>query len=92
MYWVLSYDVTDNRRRRRLRKRLHRYLTPVQRSVFEGRMGPEEVAAVEALILRELDLEEDSVRMYPMTRGCWGLVRSWGVAPPLPTPDAPLLL
>lgn len=39
MLVVISYDVTDNRRRRRLSKCLEHTLTRVQKSVFEGRLN-----------------------------------------------------
>lgn len=81
MRYVLAYDVVSDSRRARFYKRLKRYMVPVQRSVFEGELPPPRLAAVEALIARELDLNTDAIRLYPLCRACSGLVRSYGVAP-----------
>ena len=92
MHWVLSYDVVDDRRRTRFFKRLKRFLIPVQKSVFEGPLSVSALREVESLIARELDLETDSVRLYPLPAGAVGLIRCWGVAAPLADPDEPILL
>lgn len=92
MRTVLTYDIHEDRARTRFYKRLKRYMLPVQRSVFEGRLTPKALAKVEALILRELNLEEDSVRIYFICANCEGLTRSFGVGPELPDPSEPILL
>ena len=92
MDWLLAYDVVSDRRRGRFHKRLKRLMVPVQKSVFEGRLGPKELARVEALICRELDLETDSIRLYPLGAGAREAVRVYGVASTLPDPDEPVVL
>lgn len=92
MHVVLSYDVVSDKRRGRFFKRLKRYLVPVQKSVFEGRLDPPTLAEVRQLIHRELDLETDTVRLYSLCRACEGLVRTWGVTPELPDPDEPVVV
>lgn len=92
MHVVLTYDVTSDSRRNRLFKRLKKLLLPVQLSVFEGELPPAELARLEQLLGRTLDLQRDSVRVYALCRSCAGLVRSYGVAPELPDPDAPLIV
>jgi CRISPR-associated protein Cas2 len=92
MIWVLCYDVVEDRRRSRFFKRLKRYMVPVQKSVFEGPLSAVELAKVERLVVTELDLETDSVRLYPMPGSHAVLIRCWGVAAPLPDPDAPLVI
>lgn len=77
---VLAYDVVNDRRRARFHRRLKRLMVPVQHSVFEGELTPRTLAQVEALIHRELDLGEDSVRLYSLCRPCAGLLRCYGTA------------
>jgi len=89
---LIGADVVQDKRRSRFFKKLKRLLIPVQKSVFEGQLGPRELTKVEALIHRELDLETDSVRIYLLCGGCKGLIRTHGVAAELPDPDAPVLL
>lgn len=92
MYVVLAYDVVDDRMRRRFHKRLQRYLVPVQKSVFEGELPPGKRDDVEALILRELDLEVDAIRMASLCQSCRGLTRTWGSSVELPDPRKPILI
>lgn len=87
---VLVYDVTEDRRRTRLFKRLQRWLTPVQRSVFEGERAP--LSDLHALVHAELDLRVDDVRVYSLCRGCAARVEHWGVAVPISDPDVPIVV
>lgn len=91
LYVVLSYDVVDDRERARFFRRLKRYLVPVQKSVFEGTVSRRELARVEALVHRELTLEQDSVRVWLLCATCQQRIRHHGTAAPVPDPDAPLV-
>lgn len=90
MRYVLVYDVADDRRRARLFRRLQRWLTPVQRSVFEGQDPP--IEAIRDLVLDETDGREDDVRIYALCRACADRVEHLGVAVPLPDPDVPVVV
>ena len=46
MYLVVCYDVTNDRRRARLLRRLRGYLEHVQKSVFEGEVADGRVPAL----------------------------------------------
>jgi len=92
MWWILCYDVVENRRRSKFHRKLKRYLVPVQMSVFEGRLTPQALGEVEELVMAELDLTTDSVRLYPLTSAGRGMVVTFGTAVQLPDPDAPVIL
>ena len=92
MHLVLTYDVVNSRRRQRFFKRLKKFLSPVQKSVFEGPVPPRQLDAIERLVVRELDLETDTVLVYNLCRGCVGLRRALGVARHLQDPEAPILI
>lgn len=77
---VFSYDVTDDRRRARLAKRLKDYLVRVQYSVFEGQVDPPTQDRLERLVHEELSLDVDSVRIYPLCRHCAGSMRLFGTS------------
>jgi CRISPR-associated protein Cas2 len=64
MITVVSYDVTDNRRRQSLAKLLERYGERVQKSVFEMVLEEKELAGLVRKIERLIKKEEDSVRIY----------------------------
>lgn len=92
MRWVLVYDVVEDKRRTRLHRRLRGYMEPVQKSVFEGDLDESMRRRVEDLILEELDLTVDDVRMYGLCRGCRTRIVHLGVAAPVADPSVPIVL
>ena len=65
MFVILSYDVRT-KRASVARKVVRQYLHPVQRSVFEGSITESRLERLKAELLRKLDCEEDSVRIYKL--------------------------
>lgn len=92
MLLIVAYDVSSDRRRTRLHKALSGWLAPVQRSVFEGQLMGGALAPLERAVVRAIDPEVDSVRLYPLCKACAAAVRLHGVAEPTPDPNAPLFL
>lgn len=70
MYFVVSYDVADNRRRRQLVELLKDYGRRVQESVFECALEPAELEQLRARLEELLDAEADSCRIYPVCDRC----------------------
>ncbi len=70
MYVVVCYDVVSNRRRARLLKRLKGFLPHVQKSVFEGPMTEPRVVELREMIQCEVDMAEDTVRVYRLCERC----------------------
>lgn len=70
MYVVVCYDVVSNRRRARLLRRLKGFIPHVQKSVFEGELSDQQVIQLREMILREIDLGEDTVRIYQQCGRC----------------------
>ena len=73
MLMVFTYDVSSNKARRRVAKRLEEDATRVQYSVFEGRMSKARADALAQRVAAELG-EGDSLRVYAV--GANGLERS----------------
>lgn len=92
MHTVLAYDVSSDKRRRRLFRKLHRFLLPVQESVFEGPLDRRLLAKLEALLHRTIDMEEDSVRIYRLCDSCRAATTSWGACPDLTDPAAMIVI
>lgn len=70
MQIVLVYDITDNKRRTRLRKTLLSFGTPVQYSVFECDLSPRQLARMEKAVRAVMQPHEDNVRYYRLCRSC----------------------
>jgi CRISPR-associated protein Cas2 len=82
MLTVFTYDVGQNRRRRRVAKLLEDAATRVQYSVFEARLTKARAEALAQRIAAELG-EGDSLRVYVISAD--GEVRSriYGDGPPM---------
>ncbi len=65
---VISYDITDNRRRIRVMKTLEGYGTRVQYSVFEAWLTRRQLLELRERLLQILQPKEDSVRFYFLNR------------------------
>ncbi len=70
MYLVVCYDVTCDRRRARLLKKMKGFLPHVQKSVFEGPLDPERFEPLRQMIRSVIDLGVDTVRIYHLCGRC----------------------
>ncbi len=68
--WVVSYDVVDDARRRRIARMLESHGSRLQFSLFECRMGVGEAALLRKRVAEAADLECDRVRWYPLCGPC----------------------
>lgn len=70
MFLVVSYDITDDKRRVRLAKIMEDYLTRVQYSVFEGELDDKHYREMVKRLKKVIALEADSVRIYHLCEAC----------------------
>ncbi len=78
MRWVISYDIVDDRRRRRLAHILESWGIRVQYSIFECDLTPKDQRSLSGLLQACLDVETDSLRWYPLCNNCLIKVASLG--------------
>lgn len=74
---LVIYDVTDDKRRRRLHKFLSSYLIPVQRSCFETYLTQSELNEIRLKLTHYIDKYEDNVRIYELS--AYGKVYNYGL-------------
>lgn len=74
-FYVVVYDISDDKRRTRLHKRLQDYGTPVQYSVFECLVDGEGLAKMQGMIRRTIRPRLDQVRIYRLCEAC--LQKTW---------------
>lgn len=91
MVLVLCYDITSDSRRTRLHNRLKAWLTPVQKSVFEGVVPASLLSDLLDAVEAGIDHTTDSVRIYQLCRGCAPLVRLIGVSPAVEPPSTTII-
>ncbi len=75
-FWVLSYDIADARRLRRVARIMERFGTRVQKSVFECWLAPSDKRALEEALASVLQSPPDGVRWYPLCADCRELTRN----------------
>ena len=79
MFYLVSFDIVDDRVRYRVVKVLKRFGVRVQKSVFEcGRLTEKQFLKMKRLLEDQIDHGEDSVRYYPVCRDCLGKVELSG--------------
>jgi len=78
MFVVVSYDIVDNRTRDRVSKTLSDYGTRVQRSVFECIVNEEKLEEMIVRVLKFLDHQQDTLRVYNICGNCLKKIRVFG--------------
>lgn len=78
MYFVICYDVSNNRLRFRLHRLLLGYGTPVQRSVFECRLTRRQFQQLQRQVQRLMRRSKDSIRYYALCDSCQSRTQSVG--------------
>jgi CRISPR-associated protein Cas2 len=70
MFIVVAYDISDDRRRARLHKRLKGFGRPVQYSVFECVVTEQSLRKLKEAVLQTIKRDEDLVRYYSLCQSC----------------------
>ncbi|XHX79484.1 MAG: CRISPR-associated endonuclease Cas2 [Stenomitos frigidus ULC029] len=83
MFYLICYDITNDRRRDRVSRLLEGYGLRVQKSVFECVLTPDQYALLQKRFQtkRYLNPTEDQLRFYPMSPRHRKLVLLLGVQP-----------
>jgi len=69
-FWIVSYDVKDNKRRIRVAKELKNYGHRVQYSVFECLLSVDKAEQLKEKLEKLVLKNEDSIRFYRLCEGC----------------------
>ncbi|MDH6073032.1 CRISPR-associated endonuclease Cas2 [Chrysosporum ovalisporum CS-1034] len=90
--YVIAYDIPCDKRRKKVADLLTGYGQRVQYSVFECHLGGEKYDDLRRRLRRELNLEEDNVRFYPLSRHTLRKVEAWGVGVPVIEPPHSIII
>lgn len=84
MFIIVSYDVSDDKRRTKIHKLLKSFGQPVQYSVFECDLQKKDYLRLRDRLDHLIDKEAgDNVRFYFLCQGCIGQVERIGGPRPL---------
>lgn len=87
MLTVFAYDISENKRRRRMAALLEKVATRVQGSVFEAYLSRAKTLSISQRAAAHLG-DGDSLRVYAIGANGMERSRSYGDGPPLePEPD-----
>jgi len=70
VFFAISYDIGDDRRRLKVAKVLKDFGERVQLSVFEANIEESQLERLRERVNEILDHEEDTVRIYPLCAVC----------------------
>ncbi|OGR28613.1 MAG: CRISPR-associated endonuclease Cas2 [Desulfobacterales bacterium RIFOXYA12_FULL_46_15] len=70
MISLITYDITDPKRLRRMHKFLKEYGLNTQKSVFECDIDDNALKSIRKFCRAELDLADDQVRIYKICSRC----------------------
>jgi len=83
LFYLVCFDIVEDRKRAKVAKILEGFGVRVQKSVFEcPQLTEEKFVKLRHRLEDEIDHTEDSVRFYPLCRRCVGSVEYSGVGEP----------
>jgi CRISPR-associated protein Cas2 len=90
MFYLICYDVVNDRRRDRVSRLFEAYGLRIQKSVFECVLTPDQYASLQKRLQtkRYLNPEEDQIRFYPIAPRHRKLVLILGAQPQRQVDDA----
>ncbi|QPC80920.1 CRISPR-associated endonuclease Cas2 [Phototrophicus methaneseepsis] len=80
MLWIVSYDIPNDKRRRKVAKVMEGFGRRAQYSVFECDLTLAKMAQLTKSLKRLINNEEDDVRFYPLNKADVQRVRLLGKA------------
>lgn len=82
VFYLIAYDISNDRRRTKVHKTLTGFGKWTQFSLFECHLTEKEIIALRARLDALLDEEEDNVRIYSICRQCQAKAETIGSEPP----------
>ncbi|WP_041619691.1 CRISPR-associated endonuclease Cas2 [Stanieria cyanosphaera] len=92
LLYVIVYDIPCDKRRKKVADLLEGYGTRVQYSVFECVLRKEQYHQLCSRLKKRIELQEDSIRIYPLTRHTLDKVETWGVGTPVTSPPGSIIV
>lgn len=85
MYVIVSYDISEDKRRTKIHSILKSYGQWVQLSVFECSLTQTQYAKLRSRLSRSIKPDEDSIRFYFLCACCQGKIERIGGEVPMDT-------
>lgn len=92
MFYLICYDIVNDRRRTKVAHLLERYGLRVQHSVFECVLDERQFETLQTGLLKYLNNKQDQLRFYPLSAHCRNKVVVLGVQPAFVVDDAAFIV
>jgi CRISPR-associated protein Cas2 len=86
-FFVIAYDIPDDKRRKKVHNVLSGYCGWSQYSLFEGYLTEKQQLALEANLRKIINEDEDSLRLYPLCVKDVDHIVTLGSDPPEDVPE-----
>lgn len=91
MFYIISYDIPDDKRRQKIAKILLNFGDRVQYSVFEAILSDELLKEMVLYLKKIVYDEEDSIRIYQVCKECKKAIKILGTGEVLEDKDVYIL-
>lgn len=91
LFYVIVYDIPCDKRRKKVSDILEGYGQRVQYSVFECILNQDKYKELKKRLHKQVNLTEDSVRFYPLTKHTLNQIDTWGKTPVTEIPNSTII-
>lgn len=88
LLYVIIYDISVDKRRKKVSDLLEGYGRRVQFSAFECVLSDRKFEELKSRLAKVVKMDDDSVRFYPISRHTLGQVVVWGEPPMTQIPSS----
>jgi CRISPR-associated protein Cas2 len=89
LLYIIVYDITCDKRRKKIADLLKGYGRRVQYSVFECVLPNQKYLELQQRLKSSINLQEDNVRFYPLSQHTLNGIEMWGISLGVtPPPDS----
>jgi CRISPR-associated protein Cas2 len=92
MFYLVCYDIVNDRRRTKVSNFLQGYGLRVQKSVFECVLSPDQYKTVQKRLHKLIKEQEDQIRFYPMSPRHRQLIKIVGMQPDFQVDDVAFIV
>lgn len=87
-FYVIAYDISDDKRRKKISDLLEGYGQRVQYSVFECLLTKKKYKELQDRLQRVFQPGEDNIRFYPLSKSMSENIDVWGTLSPIKAPQS----
>ena len=92
MFYVICYDIPDDKRRKKIADLLEGYGQRVQYSVFECALKRKKYQLLQSKLKKIVDLQQDNLRFYSISSHTYSQIEVWGNSNPVTSPPKAVII